>query len=137
MEYSQSLPEIRGNRGLDDFPRWFGHQPSHSRKLANLLGASPCPGIGHHEDGVETFNGPFIAILVGDLLRSEFRQHLIGDFFRFLGPYIDDLIVAFTIGNQSLGVLFPDFLDLLVSLGQKCLLIRGNQHILYTDRDSR
>ena len=37
LNHAQSLTKVTGDWRLDDLTRGLGHQPAHSRKLANLL----------------------------------------------------------------------------------------------------
>ena len=53
LEDREAFPEVRGDRGLDDLPRRFGHQPPHACELPHLVLAASGAGIRHHVDGVE------------------------------------------------------------------------------------
>ena len=135
LEDCEPLPEVRGDRGLDDLARWFGHQPAHPGKLANLRDASSRSGIGHHEDRVEAVLRLLFPLFVLDRFRSELSDHLIGDFLGGLGPDIDDLVVPLAVCDQPVGVLVLNLADLFIGDIEDFLLLRGNLHVIDTDRD--
>ena len=53
LQDCETFSEIGFNWGLDNFTGGLGHQTAHSSKLAYLLGAASCAGVGHHVNGVE------------------------------------------------------------------------------------
>ena len=50
-----------------------------------------------------------------------------------MGPNVDDLVVALTIGDDAFAVLLLDLPDLLISVLQLGLLLFRNNHVRNTD----
>ena len=91
LEHRQALPEVTGDRGFDDLSRGLRHETPHPGQLPDLLLAASCSGIGHHEDRVE------LAIF----RPLDLSEELLRDPLGHLGPNIDDLVVAFSLGDQT------------------------------------
>ena len=53
LPHREALPEVRGDRRLDDLAGRFRHQPAHPGELPHLLVGSPRPRVGHHVDRIE------------------------------------------------------------------------------------
>ena len=77
LQHGEPLAEIGRDGSLDDLAGGLGHQPAHTRQLADLLGAAARPGIRHHEDGVKTGHGHLMPIFVRDGLSREITQQRI------------------------------------------------------------
>ena len=60
-------------------------------------------------------------------------EHHAGNFITSVGPDIDDLIVAFAVGNNTLAVLLFDLPDLFISILQLGLLLFRNDHVGNSD----
>ena len=53
-----------------------------------------------------------------------------------MSPDVDHLVIAFAVGDQSLGILPFDLRDLMLSLPQQFLLLGRNMHVVDADRDT-
>src|SRR6516225_4993992 len=113
LHHRQPFAEVGGNRVLNDFARRLGHQTTHTAQLFDLLARTARPGILHEKYRVQFF-APVVV-----LQRAE---HQVRNFFTRMGPDIDDLIVAFAVGDDAAAILFLDQRDLFVSLLELCLL---------------
>ena len=63
-------------------------------------------------------------------------EHRLGDILGALGPDIDDLIVPLAVGDQTLGILLLDLLDLLDGLVDPLFLGLGDDHVVEADGDA-
>src|SRR5262249_55564643 len=100
LQHVEAFAEVRGDRGLDDLTRRLGHQTGHGGKLADLLFGAARAGVGHDVNGVE--------VTAGAVVLFHGLEHFIGDLFGDLGPDLDDLVVAFAVGNGAVLVLIFD-----------------------------
>ena len=132
LQNVQTLAEIRMDGGFDDLSRRFGHQPAHSRKLLHLLVGPPGSGVGHHEDRVHLV----AALVVFNLLLQPLR-HALGDALGGPCPDVNDLIVAFTVGDQPILVLGVDFIDPTLRLIDQRLFLSRDHHVVHADRETR
>ncbi len=72
--------------------------------------------------------------LFGDqLVNGNITKHGAGNIFCTFGPDIDDLVIAFAIGDQPFGILLLNVLDLIGSNADPCFLRIGNFHVVKTD----
>ena len=78
LQYVQTFAEIRGDRRFDDGSIRLGHQPAHTRQLANLGCRTTGAGIRHHEDRVEGLLLGNRAIRLDDVLRAQAVHHDLG-----------------------------------------------------------
>lgn len=99
------------------------HQPPHAAKLADLLGVTPGPGLGHHVEGVE-----------GVVLLKVLEDRP-GDLLRGFGPELDHLVVALPVGEEAHLVGLLDLPKLLVGFLQVLLLLGGDDGVVDADGD--
>ena len=132
----QPLTEVRRDRGLNNGAIRFRHQTAHTGKLADLGVPAPGAGIGHHVDGVERFLLDRLAFGVDDFLHAQFVHHFTGDPVTGMGPDIDDFVVAFAIGQQSLAVLLLNRLHLSLSRIERRGLAVRNHHVTNANRNT-
>ncbi len=119
LQNGQPFTKIGRNRRFNDLAGWFGHEPTHTGQLPHLILAAPGTGIRHHINWIQAFRDNRFLVLIqhrvsvfidnGGNLHGV--HHLVGNIIRCLGPYIDNLVVLFTLGNETLGVLPADFLN--------------------------
>ena len=128
LQHGQSFTEIGRDRRFDDFARWLGHQAAHSGQLADLLFASASAGIGHDVNRIE-FKSAFI------LLRH-LAEHFIRNFFRDIRPDIDDLVVAFAVGNGAVLVLFFHLDDAFPGVVDQFAFVVRHDQIVNADGDA-
>ena len=126
LQYVETLFEVRKDRRFDDGTVRFGHQTPHTGQLPDLRRTTPCPGVGHHEDGVE-------AVLVF----ADQLHHLFGDGVVGVGPDVDDLVVALLLGQKAGIVLLLDFAHLLFRFVDQFVFGFGNANIVGGDGDAR
>ena len=130
----KAFAEVGGNRGFDDGSVRLGHQAAHPRQLTNLGVAAPGTGVRHHVDGVEGFLLNRFALGIDYVLNAEFVHHFTSHPVTGMGPDIDDLVVAFTVGKQALPVLFLDGFHLhLRRIKRRGLAVRDD-HVVDADR---
>ena len=129
FEDLEAFPEVGPDRRLDDLARRLGHEATHPGKLPDLLGRAPGARVCHHVDGVKgTFTlGPLI---------FQGGNNLIGYLLCDLGPDIDDLVVPFTVGDETLRVLGLDLGNIFFSSGHQFSFPGGNVHIIHADRQA-
>ena len=133
----QPLTKIGGDRCLDNGSVGFCHESAHPGKLTNLGVTASSTRVSHHIDGVEGFLLDRFAGSVDDLLHAELVHHFAGYPVTGMGPDIDDFVVAFAIGQQSLAVLFLYGFHFGFCRVQRSGLAIGHDHVIDTDRDSR
>ena len=92
FQNAQPLAEVGGDRAFDNFATGLGHEAAHSSELLYLLLIASRSGVDHDEHGIE-----FLAALVV----LEGLNHHVGDGVSCVGPNVDDLVVAFAIGNDA------------------------------------
>ncbi len=90
---------------LDDLAAGLGHEAAHAGELLDLLAITARAGIDHQINRVQ-----FLAALVV----FEGAEHDVGDLFAGMRPDIDDLVVAFAVGDDAVAILLLDHGDLLV-----------------------
>ena len=123
----ETFAEGGKNRAFDNFTRWFGHQTTSPAKLADLLFVTTSTGI-HHQ--VNRIHGIFATV------RLEFVEHSLSDVVGASSPNIDDLIIAFTLGDNALLILAFDFINLLTRSFHDSCLSRRDDHVINTDRNT-
>ena len=128
FQHRKAFTEVGNNRALDDFAGWLGHQTTHTAELFDLRLVTPCSGIDHHEE----WRCLFLAFVVLDLAIER-----VGDGVGGLGPNVDDLLVALAVGDDAVAVLFGDFFDFFVSLGDDLWLFLGDDHVDDTNGGTR
>ena len=84
-------------------------------------------------DRVERRSFNLVSGTVEDDFLGKVIQHLLCNFFGCLGPDVDDLVITFTVGNQTLGVLVLDFRDLFFRLADDCRFSFRDNHVVQTD----
>ena len=90
----------------------LGHQTTHTGELADLTSTTTGTGVKHHIHGIETLVGFAHGL-------HEDSAEVVVD----VCPRIDDLIVAFLVGDEAHVVVAHDALDLIITtLHEGCLL---------------
>ena len=125
LKHRKTFTEVRGNRALDDLTRRLGHQTAHTGELLDLGAVTTRTG-GHHD--VERV--VMLLALVVFKSAEEFISNLVTD----LGPFIDDLLVALTVGDDTATILLLEFFDVLIGLRKTSGLGRRNHHVRDTNR---
>src|SRR3989339_607949 len=124
------LPEIRPDRGFDNFPGWFGHQSSHAGKLTYLNGTASGPGISHHVNRIEAFNPRLFTVGAGPFFCCNPTQHLLGNLLGSLRPDVNYLVIPLPVGDQTIHVLLLDSQTVAVGLIYNLFLVPRNDHVL-------
>ena len=128
LQHRQTFAEVRGDRRFDDLARGLGHQTAHTRQLTNLLLRTTRTGVGHDVNRVHG------AVLVGLLhVVEHFIRHALGHG----RPQLNDLVVAFTVGDRTVEVLLLDVDDLLLGLGHHGILRIRNDHVVEAYGEAR
>ena len=126
LQHRQAFAKVSGDRRFDNLPGGLGHQAAHPRQLTDLLGTATRPGVRHHIDGIE----PALTL-------AQAVKHLVSDFVSHGRPGIDHFVVAFSVSDQSLGVLFLNFLESPLGFCQELPFGCGNRHVLDANRYTR
>ena len=120
FQHRETLPEIRGNRPLNDFSGGLGHEAPHPGELLNLVLITPRTGIYHHEEWVSHLT---------PLVEFQLPEEDIRNVVRRPGPDINDLLVAFAVSNNTVPIVLGDLFDLRVSLLDLRFFFLGDHHI--------
>ena len=124
FEHGKTFLEVCKNRVLDDLTAFctcllgFSHKTAHTGELTDLVLRTTGTGIEHHVDCVEA--------LVS--LRHLLHQH-VGELGVDLCPDIDDLLVAFLIGDKTHLEVVHDFCHLSISFVDNLFLLRRDEHV--------
>ena len=125
LQHAQPLLEVREDgvfdnlRGIGRRFLGFGHQTTHPGELTNLLFRTTGSGVQHHVDGVEAL------VVFGELFEHRLSQFGVG-----MCPDVDNLVVAFVVGDETHVVVFHHFGDLVVTvLYERLLLFRDNHGV--------
>ena len=92
FQNAQPLAEVGGDGAFDNFATGLGHEAAHSCELFDLLLIASRSGVDHDEHGIE-----FLAALVV----FEGLNHHVSDGVSRVSPNVDDLVVAFAIGDDA------------------------------------
>ncbi len=87
-------------------------------------------------DGVERRRFNHFTVGAKHFVNGEVSQHGLSDILSTLGPDVDDLIVALTVGNETFSILLLDFGNLFHRGAHKSILGFRNHHIIETDGDT-
>ena len=96
----------------------LGHKATHTGELTDLFLGTTSTRVVHHIDGVE-------ALVVG---LEAFHEGL-GELVVGVGPDVDDVVVAFVVGDKTHGVLSQDLIDLLVGASNHLLLFGRDEDV--------
>ncbi len=114
---------------LDDLARRLGHEAAHAGQLPDLLRGAAGARVGHDVDRVERRLLALLALALpvdaGGRLGADLAHHLLGDLLGDLRPDVDDLVVALAVGDETLGVLVLDVVDLLVARSSSSCFFAG------------
>ena len=123
LQHLEALAKASLDGRFYDVPRGFRHQATHPSQLTNLGHAPPRTRVHHHEDRVEVLLPVTNVIL-------ECREHIVADALGRVSPQVNNLVVAFTLGDDSALVLFLNLIDLDLCRGKNFGLGRRNPEIL-------
>jgi hypothetical protein len=123
FENRQTFFKVRDNRRFDDLAGWLGHQAAHTRKLADLGCGTTRARVRHHVNRVQV-----AARDVRDAL-----HHGVGHVVRAFRPDIDNLVVFFTFGDESVLVLLFEFFHFLVSGFHELFFRFGDDQVIFTE----
>ena len=136
LENAQALAEVGLDRGLDDLAGGLGHQAAHPRQLTDLVLGATRARVGHDIDRVEALDLPGLAGRVRQIFHRHLVHHLLGDLVRGLGPDVDDLVVLFTVGDETVGILLIHVRRLTLRVLDKLLLAHRDLHVVDADGDA-
>ena len=97
-------------------PDGLAIRPRMPASCLHLLAVAARAGIHHQEDGVQ---------LLAALVVLERPEHDVRDLVAGVGPDVDDLVVAFAVGDDALAILLLDLVDLLVAFSSSGLSPSG------------
>ena len=128
FEHAQTFAEVRGNWTLDNLTGRLGHEAAHTAELLDLRSITTGTG-GHHD--VERI------VLLLAVVELDRAIQFVSDLFTNLGPYVDDLLIAFAVGDDTIAILLLDHFDFPISGFERGFLRIRNHHVGNTDRDAR
>ena len=99
FQHGKSFTEVGDNRTFDNIAGGFRHQSAHTGELTDLIFTSAGAGVKHGVDRVD-----LSALAGGFKMFKKFIRHSTAG----LSPDIDDLLVTFTVGQQTAVVLFKN-----------------------------
>ena len=130
LQNRQAFPEIGLDGCFDNFTGRLGHEATHASQLTHLILAAARAGIRHHENGIES--GRLVTAGRWRVLHG--FHHFIGHVVGRLGPYVDNLVVLFTLGDQPFGVLASNLRHLFFGLFQNIPFLFRDNHGVYGNR---
>ena len=136
LQYVQTFTEVSGNRGFDNRAVRLSHQTTHTGQLANLSGRTTSTGVGHHVNRVERLLFGELAMAVNDRFGGKLFHHHLTDLISRAAPNIHNLVVAFTLGNQTGSVLRFDFFHFFFCFSNQLGLLSRHLHIADADRQT-
>ena len=136
LQNVQTFTEVGRDRRLDDRAIRLGHQATHAGQLANLRRRTTGARVSHHEDRVEGILLDLLAVAVDHFFMTQLLHHDLGHLVAGTAPDIHDLVVAFPLSHQTVGVLGLDFLNFLFRFGNDLVLPSWNQHVIRTEGDA-
>ncbi len=131
FQHRQTFLEVRQNRVLDNLATFssgllrFRHKTTHTGQLTNLVLRTTGTRIKHHEHRVETL------VSLGHLLHKHVGKTRI-----HMRPDIDNLVVAFVVGDETHRIVVHHFLNLLVTLLHNLLLFRRDDNVTEVERQT-
>ena len=124
LEHGEAFLEVRENRVLDNLSAFcarllgLGHKATHAGELTNLVLGTTGTGVKHHVDGVEAL------VCLGHLLHEDVGEACVD-----VGPDIDNLLVAFLVGDYTHSEVLHDFGHLVVTFLDNRFLFRRDEHV--------
>ena len=127
FQYGKTFTEVRSNRAFDNVTGRLSHQTTHTGKLLNLLLVTTSTGVDHEEQRVDEFV-TFVVL--------KHTVEGVSDIIGSVCPDIDHLLVTFVVSNNTVTILFSDFLDISVGFLKLGSFFLGNYHVDNTNRDT-
>src|SRR6185437_9477525 len=124
LEHRETFTEVGRDGRFNDFARRLGHEAAHAGELANLLFGSASAGISHHVNRVHA---------AGLVQLLHIVEHLVGHFFRDVGPDFNNFVIALAVGDGAVKVLLLDVDHLLFGFADQVLLVIGDDHVINAD----
>ena len=126
----QPFTEVGFNRCLDNLTARLSHQSTHTGKLLNLVNAASRTRITHNPYRIQIWNS-----VSGVILHRV--HHRVCNFNTGMCPNIYDLIISFTIGQNTVVIILHDIIDFLLSLIDNKLLFRRYPQINKSETQTR
>ena len=131
FQHRQTLLEVRKNRVLDNLAA-FGagllglcHKTTHTGQLTNLVFRTTGTRVEHHVYSVEALVG------IGHLLHKDVGKAAVD-----VCPDIDNLVVAFGVGDETHRIVVHHFLYVLVTFSHNFLFFGGDNHVAEVERQT-
>ena len=137
LKYVETFAKVCGDRIFDNRAIRLRHQATHTGQLPDLCRRTPRTGIRHNEYRVERFLLHFVALGIDHGYLTNFIHHRARDLIVGARPDIDNLVIAFTGGNQTRGPLLFNVLDLGFRAANQFGFRVGDNHVINADRNSR
>src|SRR6185312_11776829 len=96
LEHRETFTEVGRDGRFNNFTRRLGHESAHAGKLADLLFGSASAGVSHDVNRVHA---------AGLVQLLHIVEHLVGHFFRDVGPDFNNFVIALAVGDGAVKVL--------------------------------
>ena len=126
FENGQTFTEVGENGPFDNFAVRLRHKTTHTGELTDLVLTASGAGIQHGVNRVDLLSVSFFGF------REEGISHLLGG----AGPDVDDLVVAFAVGQSTVGVLTVDGIDFFACGSDEFRFCLGYGHIRNGDGEA-
>jgi hypothetical protein len=111
FQHVQAFTEVCLNGSFDDFAVRFCHQSPHTCELPDLFLTTSRAGDRHQVNRVDV---PLFPTAILSVIDFEFLHHLRRDFFTSVSPRVENLVVPFHFGNNTVFVTLPGLFDFLL-----------------------
>ena len=124
LKHGETFLEVCQDGVLDNLATFgtgflrLSHKATHTGQLANLVLGTTSTGVEHHEYGVEALVG------LGHLLHEDVGKAGVD-----VCPNINNLIVAFGVGNKAHRVVVHHFFDVGITFGHNIFLLFGDDNV--------
>ena len=143
LQHIEAFTEVGSDGGFDDFTRRLGHQSPHASELLHLGTVAPCTGIKEDEQWVQVgrtvgrVHLNFVARGGIPTVVFHVLHQGLGHFLTAVRPHIENVGVAFAVGDGTGIGLHFDAVDLLLRGGEEVFLLVRNTHVGDRDRKTR
>ena len=120
FQHGQTFTEVGDNGPFDNVAGGLGHKTAHTGQLTDLILTAASAGVEHGVDRVD------LTLAAGGFQTDkEFVCHSVGS----LSPDIDNFVVAFAFGQQTVVVLVENLVDVGASLFDEFFLLLGDLEV--------
>src|SRR6185436_11206741 len=134
FQHRQAFAEVRLDGRFDDFTGRLGHQAADAAELTNLIDVTTSAGDGHHGDRIEIAKRAAVpgrnrAAGIVAIILIEAGHQVFGDLLAGVAPDVDELSVAFLLGDGAHAIVLLDGVGLLLAFFENAGLALGSADI--------